>query len=340
MFSTISQAVALIDMSYLFSSLKANKTYHFFSRIMNNRRRGIQLNSKGKERLGEGREKVEYEENRGLPFTYEEIKNRIEYQEGKPTGETLSTKKIGQIFNHGYGDPRSIKPLFKTFGLNLESDDWEYLPKPILQPFGEPSIWNETKKDYIKPPDVPVFYGRQQELSLLGNWIVNEQCRLITIYGYGGTGKTALAIKLAENVHSQFKYRVWYSIREKPKVEEVLAAIIETLSNEKDKDIPKPLDRLISRFIYYLNQTRCLLVIDNMESVIQRDSNEGQYSPEYEGYGRLLSRLAEARHNSCVIFTSRIVPREIEEFKGNREPVKIFQLKGVYHQASHEFSKA
>ncbi|MBD1856143.1 MULTISPECIES: NB-ARC domain-containing protein [Leptolyngbya] len=56
-------------------------------------------------------------------------------------------------------------------------------------------------------------YGRAQELTTLQPWVVDEPCRLITIVGMGGIGKTALSIRLAEQVQEAFQFVIWRSLR-------------------------------------------------------------------------------------------------------------------------------
>jgi WD40 repeat protein len=53
-------------------------------------------------------------------------------------------------------------------------------------------------QDWDDAPDVPVFFGRSNELNLLKKWIVHEHCKLIVILGLRGIGKTDLSLKLAK----------------------------------------------------------------------------------------------------------------------------------------------
>jgi len=78
-----------------------------------------------------------------------------------------------------------------------------------------------------------------------------------------------------------------------------------------------------------LQAHRCLLVLDNLETLLQSGDPEGGYLPGYEGYGRLIRRLAESAHQSCVLLTSREKPREIETLEGVRSPVRSLRLSGM-----------
>src|SRR2546430_914843 len=81
---------------------------------------------------------------------------------------------------------------------------------------------------------------------------------------------------------------------------------------------------------------RCLVVLDSLETLLQSGDREGNYLLGYEGYGRLIGRLAESAHQSCVLLTSRERPREIEPLEGVRSPVRSLRLTGVDEQAARE----
>src|SRR2546425_973103 len=99
---------------------------------------------------------------------------------------------------------------------------------------------------------------------------------------------------------------------------------------------PPSLEQRINQLVARLQASRCLLVLDNLETLLVSGDPEGNYLPGYEGYGRLLQRLAEAAHQSCVLVTSREKPREIEALEGVRSPVRSLRLAGIDEQAAQE----
>src|SRR5260370_42151201 len=46
--------------------------------------------------------------------------------------------------------------------------------------------------DLVEALDVSHFAGREMEVAELTQWIVQEQCRLVTLLGMGGIGKSML----------------------------------------------------------------------------------------------------------------------------------------------------
>ncbi|PMB50790.1 hypothetical protein CEN40_00890 [Fischerella thermalis CCMEE 5205] len=281
------------------------------------RKRGVTLTTRGLQKLQEAKRTSEAEENFGNSYTLEELSTR--------TGLYPST--ISKVLNREGGvDKKTLEKLFSIFNIKLDKSDY---------------LSSNTRLDWGDATHTSVFYGRTQEIATLEQWILDERCRLVAILGMGGIGKTTLAVKLAQQIQEEFEYVIWRSLREAPPIKSILANLIPFLSDEQETEInlPENLSERISRLIYYLQNNRCLVVLDNVESILRSGSRAGQYQEGYEGYSELFRLLGEATHQSCVILTSRENPKEVSLLKGRALPVRSLQLKGLKVDDAQEILK-
>jgi WD40 repeat protein len=191
------------------------------------------------------------------------------------------------------------------------------------------------RQDWGDAPDSQQFTGRTQELATLERWIVEERCRLVALMGMGGMGKTALAVKLAQTVQHQFEYVVWRSLQNAPTAADLVSDWIQFLSDgqETQASLPSDLDSRILRLLTYLRQHRCLLIVDNAESVLPCQGSTALEDEERQvwhcDYTTLLKRLSDLPHESCVLLTSREKPEAIAWNEGITLPVRSFALEGL-----------
>lgn len=150
-------------------------------------------------------------------------------------------------------------------------------------------------------------------------------------------GKTALSVKLTEQVQDKFEFVIWRSLHNAPLIKDFLAELIRFLSNEQESDLPETLHARVSLLIRYLRASRCLLVLDNVETILQGcDPQEavcnyytGHYCQGYEGYSELFRRVGEVQHQSCLVLTSREKPKQTGLLEGDTLPVRVLQVKGL-----------
>jgi WD40 repeat protein len=178
--------------------------------------------------------------------------------------------------------------------------------------------------DWGDMPDVFAFYGRQEELTTLHQWLGEDRCRLVAILGMGGIGKSSLAAKLVQEAteNSTFHYIIWRSLRNAPSLRLLLTELVPFLSGQQDTD-PRP-----ERLLYWLRTHRCLVILDNLETIMQAGDRAGTYQLDYENYGELLQVLGETSHQSCIVLTSREKPEEVAWMEGIDTWARSINLKG------------
>jgi transcriptional regulator with XRE-family HTH domain len=193
--------------------------------------------------------------------------------------------------------------------------------------------------DWVGALDVSRFTGREAELAELIQWIAHERCRLVAILGMGGIGKSALVSLLGQHLAPQFDAVLWRSVRDAPPCEDLVADCLTFFSETPPTAFPPLLEQRINQLIGCLHERRCLLVLDNLETLLEVEDPEGNYRAGYQGYGRLIERLGESAHRSCVVLTSREKPREIEALEGLRGPVRSLRLSGLSQEAARSLLK-
>lgn len=214
------------------------------------------------------------------------------------------------------------------------------------------SIVSNPCHDWGEAPDVPVFFGRETELETLRRWIVDDRCRFVSIVGMGGVGKTAvslklgkggigktdLSIKVAQGIQDQFEFVIWRSLLNAPLMNELLRDWLEKLSHHQSlthKDEPK-----ISQLLDILKHHRCLLILDNVESILESGASKQSYKSSYEAYDQLLIKLASVPHQSCILLTSREKIHGIDRFSGKVKPVRVLRLGGLNESEGREIFSA
>ena len=293
------------------------------------RNRGIILTSEGWQKLQNAKFEWEVQKNSGDKYTFEDLSERT-----RLTPVTL--RKV--LACKEAVDKRTIVHLFMAFDLELNKSDYsqpntdfERLERTILP----------KRQDWGEAVDANVFYGRTEELVRLHQWLLNERCRLVALLGMGGIGKTSLAAKLATHIQDRFEYVVWRSLQDAPPVKALLAHLIQFLSNEQETeaDLPENVGDRVSRLIDYLRESRCLLILDNAESILRSGCRAGQYRQAYEGYGELLKRVGEVTHQSCLVLTSREKPKDVASLEGKALLVRSLQLGGLKEEEGQKIFK-
>ncbi|GBE92730.1 NB-ARC domain-containing protein [Nostoc cycadae] len=206
--------------------------------------------------------------------------------------------------------------------------------------------FTSPKEDWGEAVDVDGFRGRETDIKDLEEWIVGNandsvRCRLVAVLGMGGIGKTVIAAKVAQEIQSQFDYLIWRSLRNAPPLSEILNQLLRFLPHDAEDYLTVSENNKILLLIDILRKHRCLIILDNVESVLRSSEGKtqewaGEYEPGYENYGYFFKKVAETSHESCLLITSREKPKEVAVLEGKNLPVKVLQLSSLNLEEARE----
>src|SRR5579859_1455137 len=188
-----------------------------------------------------------------------------------------------------------------------------------------------SSENWDDAPDVRVFYGRRDETATLKRWLLEDHCKVVTVLGLGGVGKTTLCAALVMTIKKDFDFVFWLSLQNAPPLENILRTCIQFMAGHGPIDLPDNEEDQIVMLLKFLRDERCLLVLDNFETILQSRQRAGHYREGYEGYGKLIRRIGETSHKSCLLLTSREKPKELARLEGIALSVRSLQLSGVGH---------
>jgi hypothetical protein len=138
-------------------------------------------------------------------------------------------------------------------------------------------------------------------------------CNLINLLGIRGIGKTALALKLVDNIKENFEFVIYKSLKSLPSLTQLITETI----YPNDQLIPDNSPHQLSQFKKAIEKHSYLIIIDDVNCIFSKHQVSGKYQQGYEEYGNLFKLLSTIKHQSCLIINSS---EEIRELSIPRSP--------------------
>ncbi len=239
------------------------------------------------------------------------------------------------------GQEEEIRDLWRAGHQKMLLDEaWlagllKNVQKPTPSPAGDPisassgGIATSTVRPRLDWDDalaVPTFHGRKREVELVREWVVEDRCRVVSVLGLGGIGKSALAASLMHQVAEHFDVVIWRSLRDLPTCDVLLDDLLHALAPQSPGDGSVSLEQRQSILLEQMRRQRVLMVLDNLETLLEEGEGAGRMRRGYEGFERFLRLSAESEHQTCVLLTSREKPGFLIPFEGSHASVRSLRL--------------
>jgi AAA ATPase domain len=254
-----------------------------------------------------------------------------------------STIERNHFFNY--------QDIFHVENMNFCSErmDINYPPEKLRKKIAKRTKSSDRGK--VKNRDVGgirdlfPFYGRDRELEQLEQWILDDDCRLIDIYGMSGIGKTALMRQLAAQIGDEFDRVVWANLRSDRSVIEFIDRDLSpyfSIAKRPTKAVDPSanpswdLEQHIAGLMEQLSKYRCLIILDNLHQIFSSGDLAGVYSDNCRGYQELFRQFGDANHQSCILLVGWEEPRDFSLLAGETRLVRSLALDGLRIEAQQQ----
>ena len=127
------------------------------------------------------------------------------------------------------------------------------------------TVASAAPPDADLPQAVTRFVGRDLELAALAHHLAQPECRLVTLVGPGGVGKSRLAVQALWERSSAAPERIAFAALEAAvSVDDMLAVVARSFGVAAGDDAEAPLERIGEA----LGPERRLLLLDNLEQIV------------------------------------------------------------------------
>jgi hypothetical protein len=151
-----------------------------------------------------------------------------------------------------------------------------------------------SQRHNLPTPPTPLI-GRESELAQIAKLLTDPACRLLTLVGPGGIGKTRLALQAAGAERGRYLHGVYFVPLSSLISTEFLVAAIAAALNFSFHGPAEPKTQLLN----YLREKEMFLTLDNFEHLLPASEAEEQDGPE------LLADILASAPAVKILVTSR-----------------------------------
>ena len=232
---------------------------------------------------------------KGLDLTQEELAKRVGCSASLifkiETDERRPSRQIAALLAEQLQIPLDQRDLFlkvarqelAAFRLGTATEPFD-LQASAVAPM--PDFTGASRSGRGSLPVMPTpFIGREHEIDIVVQQILDPACRLLTLTGPGGVGKTRLAVEVARRLESSFTDGIFFLAMagvEQPE------SIVPVIADSIGLVFSGPADPMI-QLVQALRKQKLLLVLDNMEHLIAGSSVLGDLLQEIPGLRMLLT---------------------------------------------------
>ena len=181
----------------------------------------------------------------------------------------ILARLAGDLYNREIAEaltlaPNSIKwytrQIYAKLGVNSRQEAIRRAHELGLLDHRSPAVFHP----HNLPISLTPFVGRQNELEQIHQLLADPTCRMVTLTGAGGVGKTRLALKVANEVQGNYPQGAWLvelaSLSEAELVPQTVATVFDLRPGGERS--------ILSALIDHLRARNLLLVLDNCEHLV------------------------------------------------------------------------
>ena len=166
------------------------------------------------------------------------------------------SKQLAELLADAVGIPAEERSTFIRIARGELSGERLKSPTPHL---------NLLESSRAVPKHIPIpptaFIGRETELDVLRQLLADPQCRLITIVGLGGSGKTRLALEVARVESGSVGFVSLSSVVS-------ASLLVPTIADALGFTFHGAADPR-AQLLHYLRDKQILLILDNLEHLLE-----------------------------------------------------------------------